>query len=168
MIALPIRMLGFPSPPFSCLVATILAAVSFQRVTRPENPTAPFQQTNAVARPARTSFSMQISFFGLILEASRRIFRRAHGSTPLPEALSLEGDPFPLRGTLPYLTLNKFGGILKIAAACPKQESYRFLGSDRIVSPLLISERLFPGSLSWIFTRINAYADQEKKKGKAI
>jgi len=62
-----------PSAPLSCPVAALLAAVTRQGMSRSENPAAPLQQTNAVARPARSPFSplsTQASFFGLILEAS--------------------------------------------------------------------------------------------------
>ena len=65
-IAFPV----LPNTPFLRLIAAILAAVTLQWMTRMKYLAAPFQKTNAAPRPTRALFSMQTSFFGLILETS--------------------------------------------------------------------------------------------------
>jgi hypothetical protein len=73
----------------------MLAAIARQVMIRPEYAPAAFQQTRAGARPPRVSLNAKLYSFYLILEWSCRMFTRAHGSLPLPEGSSLEGDPFP-------------------------------------------------------------------------
>lgn len=100
MDGLPVLMPGLPLPPFCRLAPAMLAAVTRQRMIRPEYPATAFQQTSSAPRSAGILSFMRTCSFGLILMTSWRIFTRAHWSLPLPEGSSPEGDSVPLRGAL--------------------------------------------------------------------
>ena len=59
------------------------------------------------------------------------MFRRAHGSLPLPEGSSLEGDPFPLRGTLSAIGCNFLNLVLPIYIGTHPEEIIRKLDPIR-------------------------------------
>ncbi len=67
---LPILMPGFPLSPFRRFFPAMLAAVTRQRMIRPEYPAAAFQQASPAPRPAGTPFCMRTYSFNLILEAA--------------------------------------------------------------------------------------------------
>jgi hypothetical protein len=57
---------GLPLPPFGRLIPAMFAAVTAQRVIRPENPAAAFQQTSSASRPASTFLLLRNFSFSLI------------------------------------------------------------------------------------------------------
>jgi hypothetical protein len=74
----------------------MLAAIACQGMIRAECTPAAFQQTDTRPRSACVSLDYAVPYcFYLILEVKCRMFTLAHGSLPLPEGSSLEGDPFP-------------------------------------------------------------------------
>jgi hypothetical protein len=95
-ISFSVLLPGLPLSPFCSLVAAMLAAIACQGIIWPEYVPAAFQQTRAGSCPPRAMLNARLYSFCLILEWSCRMFTRAHGSLPLPEGSSLEGDPFPL------------------------------------------------------------------------
>jgi hypothetical protein len=61
---------GLPLPPFCRLIPAMFAAVTAQRVIRPENPAAAFQQSSSAPRPASTFLLLRNFSFSLIFAMS--------------------------------------------------------------------------------------------------
>jgi hypothetical protein len=70
MGSLPVLLPRFPLPPVRSLVPAMLAAVTCQRMLRPENTAAAFQQTRAASWSASAFVLLRKSSFSLIFEMS--------------------------------------------------------------------------------------------------
>jgi hypothetical protein len=66
----PVLLPRFPLPPLRGLIAAMFAAVTSQRVIRPENPAAAFKQTSSAPRPASTFLLLRNYSFSLIFAMS--------------------------------------------------------------------------------------------------
>jgi hypothetical protein len=70
MGSLPVLLPCFPLPPLRGLVAARLAAVTRQRMLRPENTAAAFKQTHAASWSANAFPLLRIFSFSLIFKMS--------------------------------------------------------------------------------------------------
>jgi hypothetical protein len=70
MGSLPVLLPRFPLPPLRGLVAAMLAAVTRQRMLRPENTAAAFKQTHAASWSASTFLLLRNFSLSLIFEMS--------------------------------------------------------------------------------------------------
>ena len=90
------------------------------------------------------------------------MFTRAHGSLHLPEGSSLEGDPFPLRGTLSAIGCNFLSLVLPIYIGTHPGEIIRKL------DPIRWRDVVFFGIKSLPSAEELEEKEMEKNMGKAF